>query len=139
MNPNDERDIELERLAGRLGSQAAERLDVERTAAAVVARLRAERERRRFRWRPAAWLRLAAVIVLMAGAGIFVRARLMTQANTGGTYVSEELQDLSTDQLREVLGSLDRTLNDAAVEPGDEDLNDLTTEQLQALLQSLEG
>ena len=35
MNDND-----LERIAARLGERAAARLDVERTAAAVVARLR---------------------------------------------------------------------------------------------------
>lgn len=141
MTHDEDRDLELERLAGRLGAQAADRLDVERMAAAVVARLRAERVagRGRRRWIKPAGLRAAALVVLMIGAGLVVRARFPAHRPPAGDYVREELQDLSTDQLQEVLGSLDRTLNDAAVEPADEDLNDLTTQQLQALLQSLEG
>ena len=46
---------------------------------------------------------------------------------------------LIADQLREVLGGLDQTLNDATVESADDDFGNLTTEQLRALLQSLEG
>jgi hypothetical protein len=138
MIQDEDRDVELERLAGRLGARAAERVDVEHTAAAVVGRLRVERARRRPWWIRPVWLRAAAVVVLMVGVGLVVRGKISQRA-TAAHYVSEELQDLSTDQLQEVLGSLDRTLNDATVEPGDEDLNDLTTEQLQALLQSLEG
>jgi hypothetical protein len=139
MIQDEDRDVELERLAQRLGARAAERLDVERTAAAVVARLRAERARQRPWWSQPAWLRAAAVIVLMAGVGLVVRARLMTHPAPAGYFVREDLQDLSADQLREILGSLDETLNDATIQPASDDFGDLTTEQLQALLQSLEG
>lgn len=139
MTHDEERDLELERLAGRLGMKAAERLDVERTAAAVVERLRADRAARRS-WsvRPA-WLRAAALVVLMVGVGLVVRGHVFPGRTASGHYVREELQDLSADQLRDVLGSLDQTLNDATIEPADDDFSDLTTEQLQALLQSLEG
>ena len=50
MNQDEDRDVELERLARQLGSRAAGRLDVEGTAAAVVARLRTDRARQRPRW-----------------------------------------------------------------------------------------
>lgn len=139
MNQDEDRDVELERLARRLGSRAAERLDIEGTAAAVVARLRTERARQRSWWMQSGWLRAAAVALLVVGAGLVVRQRFLTHPVPADHYVHEELQDLSTDQLREVLGSLDRTLTEATIEPADEDLNDLTTEQLRVLLQSLEG
>jgi len=139
MTHDEARDRELERLAGRLGMKAAERLDVEGTAAAVVERLRADRVARRPWYVQSAWLRAAALVVLMVGAGLVVRGRLFPDRTPSGHLVREELQDLSADQLREVLGSLDQTLNDATIEPADDDFSDLTTEQLQALLQSLEG
>lgn len=139
MNQNEERAIELERLARRLGTRAAARLDVEHTAAAVVARLRTERTRQRPWWLQSGWLRAAAVALLVVGAGLVMRQRFLTHAAPADHYVREELQDLSTDQLREVLGSLDRTLTEAPVDPADEGLNDLTTEQLRVLLRSLEG
>jgi hypothetical protein len=139
MTHDDEHDLELERLASQLGRGAAERLDVERTAVAVIQRLRVERAARRPWWSQPAWLRAAAVIVLMAGVGLVVRGRFVGRSAPAGSYVREELQGLTADQLREVLGSLDQTLNDATIEPADDDFSDLTTEQLQALLQSLEG
>lgn len=139
MTHDEERDLELERLAARLGMKAAERLDLERTAAAVVEQLRADRMARRPWYVQPTWLRAAALVVLMIGAGLVVRGHLFTGQRPSGHYVREELQDLSADQLREVLGSLDQTLNDATIEPADDDFSDLTTEQLQALLQSLEG
>jgi hypothetical protein len=139
MIQDEDRDLELERLARRLGARAAERLDVERTAAAVVTRLRIERARQRPRWMQSGWLRAAAVTLLVVGAGLVVRQRFPAHPAPVDHYVREELQDLSTDQLREVLGSLDRVLTEATIDPAGEDLNDLTTEQLRVLLQSLEG
>jgi hypothetical protein len=139
MTHEDEHDVELERLAGRLGVRAAERLDVERTAAAVVERLRADRRARRIRWIQPSWLRAAALVALMVGVGIAVRGRRVQHQTAAAHYVREELQDLTADQLREVLGGLDQTLNDATVESTDDDFGNLTTEQLRALLQSLEG
>ena len=58
----------LEAIAKRLGDEAAERIDVEETARAVVSRLRAED-------RPRVWiprfLQVAAVAVLAVGVGMF--------------------------------------------------------------------
>src|SRR5256884_9095202 len=64
-------DDKLQEVARRLGARAAERLDVERTAQAVVARLRTEprAEIRVLGWIRPAWLRIAAVLVLVVGAG----------------------------------------------------------------------
>ena len=138
MTQNGDRDAELERLARRVGAQAAERLDVERTAAAVVARLRGERAARRPRWIRPAWVRIAAVLVLMAGLVLLLRGRT-AESVPEAQFVGAELQELTTDQLREVLATLDRTLENGTPELADENFDDLTTEQLQALLRSLEG
>lgn len=134
-------DEELRRLAGRLGSEAADRLNVDRLASAVVAHLQSHtrpgRPAPRW-WSQPGWLRIAAAILLMAGGGILLRQaiRVTHQAR----YVADDLQDLSADQLREVLGALDQTLAEpSAIEPSETDLDGLTTEQLEQLLQSLEG
>ena len=134
-------DEELRRLAGRLGSKAADRLNVDRLASAVVAQLQSDTRPGRSapRWgSQPGWLRTAAAILLMAGGGILLRqaTRVTHQAH----YVADDLQDLSADQLREVLGALDQTLAEpSAIEPSENDLDGLTTEQLEQLLQSLEG
>lgn len=134
-------DAELRRLAERLGEQAADRLDVERTAGAVLQRLRNEASRKHsipHWWSQPSWLRVAAAVVLMAGAGVVLR--LQFGPRHPPHYVADDLRDLSTDQLREVLGTLDQTLAEpASIEPTDDDLNGLTTEQLERLLQTLEG
>ena len=136
-------DAKLEELARRLGAGAAERLNVERVAGAVVERLRNESKIVRRGpspwWMQPRWLRAAAVVVLMVGVGLVVRVRMQSGSRQSAHYIAEELQDLSTSQLREVLGTLNETLEAASPPSSDDDLNDLTTEQLQALLRSLEG
>jgi hypothetical protein len=136
-------DTRLEELARRLGAGAAERLNVERLAGAVVERLRNEPKIERPGpspwWMQPKWLRAAAVVVLMVGVGLVVRGRMQSGSRHTARYIAEELQDLSTSQLREVLVTLDETLEAASPPSPEEDLNDLTTEQLQALLRSLEG
>jgi hypothetical protein len=136
-------DAKLEQLARRLGAGAAERLNVERVAGAVVERLRTEPEVGRHGpspwWRQPRWLRAAAVVVLMIGVGMVVRGRLPTGSRHQAHYIVEDLEDLSANQLREVLSTLDETLQAATPPSLEDDLNDLTTEQLQALLRSLEG
>jgi uncharacterized protein (DUF433 family) len=83
-------------------------------------------------------LRVAAAVVLMAGAGLVWRWQ--TGSRHAGHYVADDLRDLTTDQLREVLGTLDQTLAEpTTIEPSEDDFNGLTTEQLERLLQSLEG
>jgi hypothetical protein len=134
-------DAELRRLAERLGQRAADRLDVERTAGAVLQRLRNEVPHKRavrHWWSQPSWLRMAAAVVLMAGAGVVLR--LQTGSRHAPHYVADELRELSTDQLREILGTLDQTLAEpTTIEPSEDDFNGLTTEQLERLLQSLEG
>ena len=134
-------DAKLRRFAERLGQRAADRLDVERTADAVLQRLRNEAPRNRtvpHWWSQPSWLRVAAAIALMTGAGLVWR--LQTASPHAAHYVADDLRDLTTDQLREVLGTLDQTLAEpSAIEPSEDDLNGLTTEQLERLLQSLEG
>ena len=140
MNEDPIQDTELRRLAERLGKGAADRLNVERTAAAVVERLRREPRpgsvARRW-WSQPVWWRVAAAVVLLVGAGLLLRPHSPSHPPH---YVADELRDLSTDQLQEVLGNLEQTLaQPAAMEPAEDDLDGLTTEQLEQLLRSLEG
>lgn len=134
-------DAELRARARRLGVAEAERLDVEGVVTGVLGRLRQERRSRRWRlfaWGrgPSGWPRLAAAIVLIVGAGLLVRGAYPERTPA---LVVEGLQDLSTGQLRQVLATLEQTLETPVPDSGAEDLNDLTTEQLETVLQSLEG
>lgn len=136
-------DAELRRLAQQLGKQAADRLDVDGTVGAVLQRLREEAARKRTGrrwWSQPGWLGVAAAVVLVAGAGLVLRLQTGTNRPARLIDVAEDLRSLSTDQLREVLGTLDQTLAEpTTIEPSEDDLNGLTTEQLEQLLQSLEG
>jgi hypothetical protein len=142
MKPDERNDDSaLRARAQRLGGRAAERLDVERIAEQVVDRLRQDRARgiaHRSHWVRVGWLRVAAAIVVLAGAGLLLRRTFQAPAPQA-PFVSDELQGLSTTELRDVLGSLDRTLETPVPDSSTENLNDLTTEQLEAVLQSLEG
>ena len=102
-------DAKLREVARRLGARAAERLDVERTAQAVVGRLRTDprAEVRVLGWIRPGWLRIAALLVMVVGAGVVaVNVRIpgfmppVPSATAGG-----ELSELSGDELREVLDS----------------------------------
>jgi hypothetical protein len=133
-------DGQLQELARRLGAEAAERIDVERTAAAVVTRLREEGRAPRPVWAgvPAAWLRIAAALVVLAGAGLVARS---LRAPGGAVPQAEavDLGDLSPAQLREVLSSLDQPGAQEPVPTQEVGLEDLTPQQLRTLLASLEG
>ncbi len=132
----DER--EIEQLARRLGARAAGRIDVERTARAVLQRVKQHRARPVW-WRRAPVLQAvaaAAVIVLVLGA-------LLLGRFGGGTgdgaepVLLAELQELSTDELTEVFDSL---LVEAPVyESSTLGLQDLNEEQLRELLELMEG
>ena len=139
MNEDKLHDARLHELAKHLGEAAAERLDVEATARAVVERLRAEPRARRWQWIAPAWLRIAATVVLVAGAGLVTRAVIRTSPGDDGHYVAEELHDLSADELRQLLASLDQTLDLDEPRSPDAGLQDLNEEQLRAVLRSLEG
>ena len=133
-------DAALRHLAARLGVRAADRVDPAAVGRAVVERLRitavvplAGRVRRR---RPG-WLRLAAALVVLAGAGV-VAGRLLPVPEPAPRLVADELTDLGAEQLSELLGSLDQALGGAAA-PADDGLDDLDAEQLERVLRAMEG
>lgn len=133
-------DDELEQLARRLGARAAERLDVEATARAVVERLRAERaarERTILRL-PRQWLRIAAALVIAVGGGA-VALRIIHSNHPTVASVPADLDGLSTEQLKQVLDGVGQTGGDVTVLVQDVSLDDLNTVELRALLESLEG
>ena len=133
-------DAKLQELARRLGTEAAERLDVEHTAQAVLTRLREERQapRRVLAGVPAGWLRIAAAIVVLAGAGLVARA-LRAPRSAVPQAEAVDLGDLSSDQLRELLHTIDQPGVPEPVSAQDLGLEDLTPRQLRTLLASLEA
>ena len=144
MNSDELSDAKLQELAQRLGARAAERLDVARTARAVVTRLR---ETPRVSvvtrlWMQPAWLKVAATVVLLLGTGAVTRGLWRPQglAPAGGEATAAGLNDLSTDQLQQLLEIVEHPTDEAApVYPADASLDDLTAPQLRELLRSLEG
>ena len=127
---------ELERLAQQLGRRAAERLDVDATARAVVERLREPVKREG--WTPPEWLRVAAVVTLLVGVGIALQRGGTTGTQVAASYGLEDLGELTTAELEQMLATLDRTLSTDESDAGEVNLETLTPAQLQALLQSLE-
>jgi hypothetical protein len=132
----------LEELARGLGARAAERLDVEATARKVLERLR-EQPAQRPMWIHQTWLRIAAAVVLVLGGAFVVRQVLPVggSADHAAHWVADDLRDLSTEELRDVLAGFDEIVaSDSAVVPEDSaDLRELDAQQLRALLRSLEG
>jgi hypothetical protein len=134
---NDE--AKLEALAQQLGTAAAARLDVAATARTVVERLR-KQPPRRATWIQPAWLRIAAAIVIVVGAAA-VGSRLAVRSTHGAHFVADDLNDLSTDQLRSVLATFDELVSSdsVAIPEGSTDLRELDARQLRAVLRDLEG
>jgi len=134
------RDAKLLDAAQRLGVAAAERLDVERVAAAVVERLRAEPAgAMRPAWLQPAWLRIAAAVVVLVGGGLVWQTMKNPTPSHVAHFVTDDLSDLSAAQLQDVLNTLDETLDSGSTTLPDSDLEDLDAQQLQAVLRSLEG
>jgi hypothetical protein len=131
----------LEDLAKRLGAQAADRLDVERVQHAVLAGLRGVPPSERPTWIQPTWLRIAAMVVILVGGGLIARelARSRDSGHAIAHLVADDLRDLSSDQLREVLNTLDQTLESGRTAPSDSSFDDLNSQQLRAVLRSLEG
>lgn len=130
-------DEELERLAQRLGVRAADRLDVERTAEAVVTRLR--HQPRSWMGQGSGWLKIAAAALLVLGVGVVARApwRGGSPVVVAVVPLSEDLSGLSAAELREAITALDQPLADeGGVDTG---LEGLSADELRALLRSLEG
>ncbi len=143
MNMDEElEDARLRELARLLGAGAAERLDVERTAQAVVTRLR-ERPRLTLGgwvWMQPAWLKIAAAVVLVLGAGVVTRGLLRERAPTVVVApLGEDLTDLTADQLRETVGALERPFVEESPAALDAGLESLNTIELRALLRTLES
>ncbi len=134
-------DATLHGLAGRLGARAADRLDVERTASAVIERLRSEPAVARRSWMPPAWVRIAATVIMLLGGALVLRQLIPSGDARHGPahFVSDDLRDLSADQLREVLSTLDETLDLGRTTVPEADLENLDAQQLCAVLRSLEG
>lgn len=135
-------DREIERAVQRIGAEAAARLDVERVAAGVLARLRADRTERPGA-RPAWWtapllLRLAAVLVVLAAGGVALRGALHHPAATpAGIVAVPGLRELTDDELIEVFDSLGV---EAPVHEGlAAGLESLNESQLKELLSLMEG
>jgi hypothetical protein len=128
---------ELEQLARQLGARAAERLDVETAARAVVERLRQPiEEKKRVTWTRPEWLRIAAALAVLLGAGVVLQEIQTGQAPAG--YVMEDLSDLTAAELSAVLRDLDQTLDGDLTDEPAVDLENLTPAQLQALLRDFE-
>ena len=127
-------DAKLQEVAQRLGAGAASRLDVERTARAVVERLRAGPRAERWTW-VQAWLRIAAGAILVIGGGLVTRALVWQRAPGSAVVVpvGEDLTDLTAEQLREALTVLDQPVSEEGA--GDTGVEGLTAEELRALLQ----
>jgi hypothetical protein len=133
-------DAKLHEAAQRLGSAAAEKVDVERIAAAVVGRLRSEPARAaRPAWIQPAWLRIAAALLVLVGGGLLLRQVWSPTAAHSAHFVTDDLSDLTADQLRDVLTTLDETLDLGSTTLPEADLDDLDVQQLRAVLRSLEG
>ena len=136
-------DDELEKLAQRLGARAADRLDVEAAAQAVLDRLRAERAKGEpvGIWLPRQWLRIAAALVIVVGGGALALRITRTHGTTAApiTTAGADLDGLSTEQLNQVLHAVEQPAGQNVVSAQDVSLDDLNTVELRALLESLEG
>ena len=133
-------DARLHEAARGLGTAAADKLDVERIAAAVVERLRSDtRGGARPSWIQPAWLRIAATVLVLVGGGLVLQQVRNPATAHHAHFVTDDLTDLSADQLRDVLNTLDETLDLGSTTLPEADLEDLDPQQLRAVLRSLEG
>lgn len=144
MTQDDElKDATLRDAAQRLGQRAAERLDLERTAHAVLTRLKTEPVGavRPF-WTMPAVRRIAAVLVLVLG-GFGVRQLLRPQATELATIAPPTadagLEGLSADQLQELLPTVDQTSDSVDTPAYDAGLEALSADDLRSLLQTMGG
>ena len=120
--------------AQQLGARAAERIDIEATARKVVERLR-EQPVRRTMWIQSTRLRIAAAVVLVVAGGLGVKSLIPTPESPVPVHlIADDLQDLSTDELRSLLTSFDQILDETVVPDSTADLPELDTQQLRELL-----
>ncbi len=124
---------QLTEIASRLGSDAAERLDVDGVARRVVAELRSSPARVTW-WSRTPVLRAAAVVAMLVSGGVIVN-RLGN--DLPGLAAPVGLEDFSVTELAEVLDSLDQITPVDQLAPAS--LDDLDETQLQELLAAMEG
>lgn len=145
---DDVHDEELRQVARRLGAAAADRLDVERTAQAVLSRLRAgdapARSGGPIRWMQPAWVRVAALAVVILGAGVLYRVNHPTvqpfrgDSATAGLQAGE-LANATSGALQDLLNGLDTAVDvTPTVHAGEAGVEDLSEPQLQSLLKAME-
>ena len=140
MKPHDIEDPQLQELARKLGVRAAERLDVERIAQSVISQLRQPtHERPWLVWTQVAWVRAAAMVVLLVGIGFVMQPTTESVRTPWDEPPVGAVQDLSADQLTRVLDELNQPVDVTVPAPEDAGLEDLSETQLRALLKSLEG
>ena len=140
MKPHEIEDPKLQELARQLGVKAAGRLDVERMAQTVVAGLRRPAPAPAWLvWTQVAWVRAAAMVVLLVGIGVVMQPRTEPVRGAWEDPPAGAVQDLSADQLNRVLDELDQPVDVTAPASEDAGLEDLSEPQLRALLKSLEG
>jgi len=133
-------DAKLHAAAQRLGAAAAEKLDVEQIAARVVEQLRREPAgATRPGWIQPGWLRIAAAVVVLVGGGLVLQQVRSPVVSHDAHFVTDDLSDLTADQLQDVLSTLDETLDLGSTTLPEVDLEDLDAQQLRAVLRSLEG
>lgn len=128
---------QLEHLARRLGAEAAERVDPEATAQAVLRRLRAAPRPVRW-WRRPKVLQVAAVVAILVTGGVGVNWLLQNGAMDEFAYGAPvELAELGDGDLAAVLDSLafEAPVSEL-VSPG---LDGLDETQLRTLLAVMEG
>ncbi|HWC72667.1 MAG TPA: hypothetical protein VG454_01925 [Gemmatimonadales bacterium] len=135
-------DAKLEALAKHLGASAADRLDVDAVARRVLAELRQAPVRRRT-WIEVHWLRIAAAMVILVGGGLLVQQMIPdtdVPGQHGNHLVADDLGDLTTDQLRDVLDRFDEMVGGTTpLLDSSSDLRGLDEEQLQNVLRSIGG
>ncbi len=140
MKPHEIEDPKLQELARKLGVRAAEQLDVEGIVQSVLHQLRQpRRERTWLVWTQVAWVRAAAMVVLLVGIGFLMQSPNESVRTAWDDPPVGAVQDLSADQLTRVLDELDQPVDVSVPAPEDAGLEDLSEPQLRALLKSLEG
>jgi hypothetical protein len=134
MNEYDIPDEDLVAIARQLGARAADRVDPERTAIAVLERLRQPAQRS---WQPA-WLALAAVLVLCVGGGTILQE--VAHHTTGTAPEAVDVSGLSAHQLSDVLNGINQPdVNAVDEEPAsiESGIEELTPAELRTLVKSL--
>ena len=130
-------DQQLEQVARRLGAEAGDRIDVDRTAVAVVARLKREPER--LAW----WQRHMPVFGAVAAAAVMVLS-IGILSESGEPRLNEQqdlalasfgLQALSDEELEEVYDSL--VFEAPVSELATAGFEDMSVGQLEELLQTM--